>query len=100
MKARALAATGKKDEAAALLHEPKDVITGYGPWWATRGVLARASSDETIAEPSFAEAVALDPFGVEAACRTLDPAGNGANVNATEPTFGLCEAARAWIFAP
>jgi hypothetical protein len=98
MKIQALTYAGKKDEAEALTAEPKDVVVPYGPWWAMRGVLAQTKGDGATAEPAFAEAVAFDPFGVEAACRTADRGGNGA---APDPaTTLLCEAARAWIFAP
>jgi hypothetical protein len=98
MKIQSLTYAGKKEDAEALTAEPKDVVVPYGPWWAMRGVLAQAKSDGAVAEPAFAEAVAFDPFGVEAACRTADRGGNGA---APDPaTTLLCEAARAWIFAP
>jgi hypothetical protein len=94
VRARVLEADDKTKDAFALASDPKQWITSYGPCWAIRGRLERAGAsghaDEAAAKTSFVEAVAHDPFGVEAACESLDPA-------APLPAEGapLCEAARA-----
>ncbi len=77
VKGRALEATEKEPEARALVAEPRDVTMAYAPWWALRGRLARAPGDVpadlAMAELSFAEALAHDPFDPEAACESLTP---------------------------
>jgi hypothetical protein len=90
LRARVLEALGQKEEAAPLLADPKDVSTSFGPWWAIRGRFAKDRGDLSVAEPSFAEGVATDPFDVEPACRSIDPA------FVPEDPFArlLCEAAR------
>ncbi|WP_394840030.1 hypothetical protein LVJ94_24390 [Pendulispora rubella] len=89
----ALADPGRTKEAEVLFQDPKEVLSSYGPWWALRGVLARSRNDEAIAEPSFAEAVATDPFDVEAACETLDA--DSPTPPSKDPS-PLCQSARAW----
>ena len=71
LKARALE---KSDPAGArrVLGNPSDVFASYAPWWAIHG---RFSHDEN----DFWEAIAQDPFDIEAACHTPGP---------------LCEAAK------
>ena len=95
LRGRVLMALGdpsRTKEAEVLFQDPKEVLTSYGPWWALRGVLARSRNDETIAEPSFAEAVATDPFDVEAACETLD----ADSPTPSKDPSPLCLTARAW----
>jgi hypothetical protein len=74
LKARALE---KTDAAAAkrVLGEPADLFMSYAPWWAIRGRLSHDEQD-------FWEAIAQDPFDVDAACRD----GHAGDV--------LCEAAK------
>jgi hypothetical protein len=91
LRARALEASGKNDEARALLDEPREWVASFGPCWGMRGRLALANGDSQTAELSFAEALAHDPLGLEAACRSLDLTAP------LPPDIGgpLCEAARA-----
>lgn len=85
LRARALEAAGRQKDAEPLVDDPKQVLSSYGPWWATRGRWARMKGDEPTATASFIEAVAADPFWPEAACESL----------AAGPTPSpLCEAAR------
>ncbi|MBX3187888.1 MAG: hypothetical protein KF819_12770 [Labilithrix sp.] len=97
LRARALEADGNVKAAEALLEDPKQWITSFGPCWAVRGRLARARGDQATADASFAEAVAHDPFGVESACESL-PRGDSAPPGQPPPTPAegtpLCEAAR------
>jgi hypothetical protein len=87
--------------------DPSQVLSSYGPWWATRGRWARDRGDEDAARASFDEAVAADPFDPEGACETLDPAAAN-DPHASSPTSSntvapatvqskasLCAAARA-----
>ena len=79
LKARALEKDAPAD-AKRVLGEPAEISMSYAPWWAIRG---RLTSDAS----SFVEAVAQDPFDVEAACESLD-----GSAKVGDP---LCEAARA-----
>ncbi len=67
LRARALEANGKTEEARALLADPAAVLDAHGPYFALRGRLGPAER----VEPSFAAATAEDPLGVETACRSL-----------------------------
>jgi hypothetical protein len=67
LRARALEANGKTEEARALLADPAAVLDAHGPYFALRGRLGPADR----VEPSFAAATAEDPLGVETACRSL-----------------------------
>jgi hypothetical protein len=88
--ARALEALDRRAEAAPLVEDPKQVLSSYSPWWATRGRWARMDGDEGAATASFIEAVAADPFDVEAACETID-----AKEAPSDPAHkALCDAAR------
>jgi hypothetical protein len=90
LRARALEAAGRREEGEALVADPKQVLSSYGPWWAIRGRWARLGSDEPTATASFFEAVAADPFDPEGACETLDPA-----ASPSDPLRkALCDAAR------
>jgi hypothetical protein len=107
LRGRALEEVGRREEAEPLMGDPSQVLSSYGPWWATRGRWARARGEEGVAVSSFGEAVAADPFDPEGACETLDlPAANG--LPASSPTSAntvapatkqdkasLCAAARA-----
>ena len=73
LRARALEATGRREEAEPLVADPAQVLSSYGPWWATRGRWAREQGREPEAATSFIEAVAADPLDPEGACETLDP---------------------------
>ncbi|HTB79231.1 MAG TPA: hypothetical protein VK762_38575 [Polyangiaceae bacterium] len=74
LRGRALEQAGRLEEAEPLMGDPSQVLSSYGPWWATRGRWARARGSEDAAVSSFREAVAADPFGPEGACETADPA--------------------------
>jgi hypothetical protein len=91
LRGRALEAAGRVKEAEALVADPRQVSVSFGPWWALRGRLARDRGDESSAQGSFLEGLAVDPLLPEAACETtqdadepLDPAKRA-----------LCRAARA-----
>ncbi len=95
LRARVLEAEPNLKGAEALVDDPKPWITGYGPCWALRGRLAGLRGDSLVAEASFDEAIAHDPFGVEAACRASPrseaaPAAPGTGGQG----MSLCEAAR------
>jgi hypothetical protein len=109
LKARALEESGRREEAEPLMADPSQVLSSYGPWWATRGRWARARGDEALATSSFREAVAADPFDPEGVCETLessapvDPAAQGGSAAASPPPaqpaaastpLPLCAAAR------
>jgi hypothetical protein len=89
-RARVLQTLGRAKDAELLVQDPKEVVAPYGPWWAIRGIFARGRGDDALTGPSFAEAVAQDPFDLEAACQTRDPgaAAPGGDVRL------LCEATR------
>jgi hypothetical protein len=72
-KARALEASGDSKGGEALIEDPKAWIASFGPCWAMRARLAKTRADAAISEPSAAEAIAHDPFGIETACGTLEP---------------------------
>ena len=96
LRARVLEASARADnvkQADSLVEDPKQWMASYGPCWAIRGRLARARNDDATADASFTEALAHDPFGVEAACQSLP---EGAPVPADRLGQGapLCEAAR------
>jgi hypothetical protein len=92
LRARVLEADANIKGAEALVDDPKPWMTSYGPCWAIRGRLGAARGDTAASEASFSEALAHDPFGIEAACRTARaPAEDGANGAEHTP---LCEAAR------
>jgi hypothetical protein len=91
LRGRALEPIGRRQEAEPLMADPRDVTASFGPWWAIRGRWERAREDEAAAVGSFSEAVAADPFEVEAACEGIAP-------DALPPSAAgrpLCEAARA-----
>jgi hypothetical protein len=90
LRARALEAAGRRKEGDPLVAEPTEVLSSYGPWWATRGRYARLRGDEPAASGSFIEAVASDPFDPEGACETLDPVAAPADPSGK----ALCDAAR------
>lgn len=72
-KARALEASGDPKAAEALIEDPKIWIASFGPCWAMRARLAGRSGGRPAADPSANEAIAHDPFGIEAACGTVEP---------------------------
>jgi len=89
VRARALEAAGRADEAKALLAEGKDVSSSFGPWWATRARLAGSAPGEG----DFVEALGHDPFAVESACAVL---GDPKLPPSTSPSVqALCAAATA-----
>jgi hypothetical protein len=109
LRARALEQSGSSrlEEAAAMVSDPRAVLSAYGPWWAIRGRFARARGDEATAAASFLEAVGVDPLDPEASCETLGPdvqpaASTGAGLGGAPapPPWSLCDAARAWAQPP
>jgi hypothetical protein len=96
LRARILETLGRVDEGSALVAEPGDVVSSFGPWWAIRGRLARGRGDEAMAGSSFVEAVANDPLDVEPACETLAAAPDArSGPPPNPPSPPLCDAARA-----
>jgi hypothetical protein len=91
LRGRVLEASGHRDDGAALVADPRDVASSYGPWWALRGRWARAAGDEGTAVVSFDAAVAADPMDAEAACETIE----GHETPAGADRARLCAAARA-----
>ncbi len=91
LRARALEAAGRAGEGAPLVADPKQVLSSFGPWWATRGRWSRGRGDEPTAVASFEEAISADPLLPEAACETLDP---HAPPLADPARARLCDAAR------
>ncbi len=75
------------DQARASVADPAVPTHSFAPWWAIRGRLS--SQDSTLAEPSFTEAIAEDPFDREAACRSLD----GTTTLSSPADKALCEMA-------
>lgn len=92
LRGRVFESLGRTKDAADQVADPKDIVASYGRWWALRGRLARARGDEGVAAPAFTEAVAGDPFGIEAACESLDPQFFPPNPEGRR----LCEEARHW----
>jgi hypothetical protein len=95
LRARALEAAGRQKDGEGLLDDPKQVLSSYGPWWATRGRWARMRGDasaESTATASFIEAVSADPFFPEAACESIAPAASPAP--AATASAPLCDAAK------
>ncbi len=86
LKARALEKEST-ETARRVLGEPAELFMSYAPWWAIRGRFAAIAGDASSAG-DFVEAIAQDPFDLEATCESLD-----GTVNAGDP---LCEAARAY----
>jgi hypothetical protein len=104
LRATAAEASGRTKDAELAIGDPKDVVAGYGPWWAVRGRFLRMAQNEIGAGESFFEAVATDPLDVESACEERDTpaATNGANAHGQAPPAPgdvllrpLCDAARA-----
>jgi len=94
VRGRALEALERPADAEAMVHDPKEIIAAYGPWWALRGILARARGDASTADPSFVEAVAGDPLDVEAACEAhTAPTGGRPGAPANPGGGPLCDAA-------
>lgn len=90
LRARVLEGAAGVEQAAALVEDPKLAMASFGPCWAIRGRLARGRGDGVVADGSFSEAVAHDPFGIEAACQALPDA-----ADAVPPQGApLCAAAR------
>jgi hypothetical protein len=93
LRGRVLEGAESVKQAEALLEDPKLWLASYGPCWAIRGRLARGRDDRPIADTSFSEALAHDPFGIEAACQTL-PDGPAVPADRLGQGAPLCEAAR------
>lgn len=93
VRGRVLEAKGETEGALALVDDPKSWIASFGPCWALQSRLARARGDTLMADTAHAEALAHDPFAVEAACPP------GANPDAAHRLGhpggeSLCDAAR------
>lgn len=93
LRARVLEGADNAKQAESLLEDPKLWTASYGPCWAVRGRLARARGEHPGADASFVEALAHDPFGIEAACQVLPgaPPGPTDRLGQGAP---LCETAR------
>jgi hypothetical protein len=93
LRARVLEGAENVKQAGTLVEDPKLWMASYGPCWAIRGRLARAREDNPMADVSFAEALAHDPFGVEAACQSL-PDGAAVPADRLGQGAALCETAK------
>ncbi len=93
LRARVLEAAENVKQADALVEDPKQWMASYGPCWAIRGRLARLRNDDPVADLSFAEALAHDPFGVEATCQAL-PGSAAVPTDRLGQGAPLCDAAR------
>jgi hypothetical protein len=91
LRARALELAGRREQGDALVADPHQLLSTYGPWWALRGRWARLRGDDGDATASFVEALAADPLDPESACETVDPAQRPAD----PARAALCDAARA-----
>jgi hypothetical protein len=85
--------------------DPRQVLSPYGPWWASRGRWLRARGDDSAARSSFSEAVANDPLDAECACEaapgaepaTVQSRGLAPSDRSADP---LCIAAQNWTKFP
>ena len=93
LRARVLEGADSAKQAEMLLEDPKLWTASYGPCWAVRGRLARERGDHSVADASFGEALAHDPFGIEAACQVL-PEALKAPADRLGQGASLCETAR------
>ena len=80
-----------------LFDSHRDLAVLYVPSLRTPALLfddTATRGDQAVAGPSFAEAIAHDPFGIESACRVLpgDPAAAAAPASAQGAP--LCDAAK------
>ncbi len=82
-----------------LFDDPREVLSPYGPWWASRGRWLRGHGDDNAASGSFSEAVANDPLEPECACDgpPVGPPRPSLVARASDP---LCIAAQGWANAP
>jgi hypothetical protein len=95
LRASVLDAVGRRAEAEKEVADPASVASSFGPWWAIRGRWEREDG-QPDAESSFVEAVATDPFDVQAACEVDDSLKEQPDDSGPEtPARLLCEAARA-----
>jgi hypothetical protein len=103
LRGRVVEAKGDLKAAEALVDDPKAWIASFGPCWALSARLARGRGDNPTAESAVAEALAHDPFAMETACLSVDPAaiangGGGVQNGSTAPSSDgngpLCDAAR------
>ncbi|MBX3197022.1 MAG: hypothetical protein KF894_02595 [Labilithrix sp.] len=92
LRARVLEAKGDVAGAEALVADPSAWIAGYGPCWALGARLARARGDVPAADRAAAEALAHDPFTVEAACGRAPS--DEPSAQKQDPGGPLCDAAR------
>jgi len=96
LRARVLEAVGRKAEARVEVADPVQVASTFGPWWAIRGRWEREDGEGANADASFVEAVATDPFDVEAACEVDDALPEHVDDSGPETAArALCDAARA-----
>jgi len=91
LRGRALEEAGRASEGDALFSDPKQVLSSYGLWWATRGRRARSRGDDAVAADSFDEAFSADPLETEVACEAIDPASSPRDPS----RMPVCDAARA-----
>lgn len=91
LRGRALEAAGRRKDHEALVADPSRLASSFGPWWALRGRWEREEGNEVDAGQSFAEAVAVDPFNVEAACEGIEPGAAPKDADKVP----LCDAAHA-----
>jgi len=72
VRARALEASNRAEEARGFVDKLHEALSSYGPCWAIRGRLAVMAGNEQVAAASFEQARAHDPLGIESACE-IDP---------------------------
>jgi hypothetical protein len=96
VRARVLEAAGQRDAALREVADPSLVSSSYGPWWAIRGRWQREDGLGSDADASFVEAVATDPFDVQAACEVDDSVTERMDDPGPDTSArALCDAAKA-----
>ena len=91
LRGRALEEAGRAAEGEPLFNDPKQLLSSYGLWWATRGRRAHLRGDDVVAGDSFDEAFGVDPLEPEVACESIDPT----NLPRDPSRMPVCQAARA-----
>jgi hypothetical protein len=94
LRAHVLGALGRELEGRREVSDPALVTSTFGPWWAVRARWEREDGEGANADASFVEAVATDPFEVEAACEVDDSLPEGDDRGPETAARALCAMAR------